>query len=181
MPAFNSLKNDVVVTVQTQGGGREGEKDTQELQNDVVTVQTQGGGKGSEKETQELQMRLQDQYHFPQASSQLKERESGKISIEVEAGNVAALRDEMQTLRNGWDAILSEASMVAKEMEVPPHFKKELCRERRRKRFHDENAEGTGGGRKVMTPPVSKNPELSPPIAQHLSLAPPPITCACNR
>ncbi|KAK1889073.1 Histamine H1 receptor, partial [Dissostichus eleginoides] len=69
--------------------------------------------------------------------------ESGKISIEVEAGNVAALRDEMQTLRNGWDAILSEASMVAKEMEVPPHFKKELCRERRRKRFHDETAEGT--------------------------------------
>ncbi|KAI9525235.1 hypothetical protein NQZ68_009915 [Dissostichus eleginoides] len=49
----------------------------------------------------------------------------------------------MQTLRNGWDAILSEASMVAKEMEVPPHFKKELCRERRRKRFHDETAEGT--------------------------------------
>ncbi|KAJ4942699.1 hypothetical protein JOQ06_005216 [Pogonophryne albipinna] len=76
MPAFNSLKNDVVVTVQTQGGGREGEKETQELQNDVVTVQTQGGGRGSEKETQELQMRLQDQYPFPQASSQLKERKS---------------------------------------------------------------------------------------------------------
>ncbi|KAJ4944967.1 hypothetical protein JOQ06_013506, partial [Pogonophryne albipinna] len=69
------LQNDVVVTVQTQGGGREGEKETQELQNDVVTVQTQGGGRGSEKETQELQMRLQDQYPFPQASSQLKERE----------------------------------------------------------------------------------------------------------
>ncbi|KAI4800795.1 hypothetical protein KUCAC02_007093, partial [Chaenocephalus aceratus] len=44
-----------VVTVQTQGGGRDGEKETQELQNDVVTVQTQGGGRGSEKETQELQ------------------------------------------------------------------------------------------------------------------------------
>ncbi|KAJ4943641.1 hypothetical protein JOQ06_006139 [Pogonophryne albipinna] len=69
------LQNDVV-TVQTQGGGRGSEKETQELQNDVVTVQTQGGGRGSEKETQELQMRLQDQYPFPQASSQLKERES---------------------------------------------------------------------------------------------------------
>lgn len=62
--------------------------------------------------------------------------QSGKMSIEVEAGNVAALRDEMQTLRNGWDAILSEASMVAKEMEVFQEiFKKELSRERRRKRM----------------------------------------------
>ncbi|KAJ4946995.1 hypothetical protein JOQ06_009037, partial [Pogonophryne albipinna] len=264
MPAFNSLKNDVVVTVQTQGGGREGEKETQELQNDVVTVQTQGGGRGSEKETQELQAaqqrtsslqleqtdrKMSSTAHESGAQKRKKKRqqeennkrgrqlvtkyfhkkdaasgsvplpsgqlpvegdgepgpsskaaneesrgeeaevpvqeevedhesstdeeeaamdsqcqgqsealtqdatdteppvvvsESGKISIEVEAGNVAALRDEMQTLRNGWDAILSEASMVAKEMEVPPHFKKELCRERRRKRFHDETAEGTG-------------------------------------
>ncbi|KAI9541659.1 hypothetical protein NQZ68_028165 [Dissostichus eleginoides] len=52
---LGGANNDVVVTVQTQGGGREGEKETQELQNDVVTVQTQGGGRGSEKETQELQ------------------------------------------------------------------------------------------------------------------------------
>ncbi|KAJ4926132.1 hypothetical protein JOQ06_008315, partial [Pogonophryne albipinna] len=81
--------NDVVVTVQTQGGGREGEKETQELQNDVVTVQTQGGGRGSEKETQELQMRLQDQYPFPQASSQLKEREENPYlcSDECDASN----------------------------------------------------------------------------------------------
>lgn len=64
--------------------------------------------------------------------------QSGKISLEVEAANINALKDEMQALRNEWDSLLSEATLVANEMRIPPRFKKELSRERKRKRFFDE-------------------------------------------
>ena len=64
--------------------------------------------------------------------------QSGKISLEVEAANIKSLKVEMQNLRNEWDSLLAEATLIATELGIPPHFKKEVSRERKRKRFFDE-------------------------------------------
>lgn len=72
--------------------------------------------------------------------------QSGNISLEMEAANGNALKDEMQALRNERDSLLSEATLMANEMGIPPQFKKEVSCERKRKRFCDESPEETVEG-----------------------------------
>jgi exoribonuclease R len=67
--------------------------------------------------------------------------QSGKISLEVKAANVNALKGEIQAFRNKWDSFLSEASLIAQEMDIPPRFKGEVSRER--KRLPGETSEET--------------------------------------
>ncbi|CAL9693151.1 unnamed protein product [Knipowitschia caucasica] len=65
--------------------------------------------------------------------------QAGNISLDVEAANISALKEEMQALRNEWDSLLSEAILVAKEMEIPPQLQcEEDKRKKRRKRMYDE-------------------------------------------
>lgn len=43
----------------------------------------------------------------------------------------------MQALRDGWDSLLSEPTLVATKMDDPSQFNKEHSRQRKRRRFHD--------------------------------------------
>uniref|UniRef100_H3ASL1 Uncharacterized protein n=1 Tax=Latimeria chalumnae TaxID=7897 RepID=H3ASL1_LATCH len=63
--------------------------------------------------------------------------QSTGISIDTEAANIADLQEEMQFFRNEWNAIISEARIVANSMEVVPEFK--INWQRKRKRFHEES------------------------------------------
>lgn len=56
----------------------------------------------------------------------------------MEAANIASLKEEMQALRNEWDSLLGEATLVAQAMEIPTQFKGEDKRKKRRKRMYDE-------------------------------------------
>lgn len=49
--------------------------------------------------------------------------QSGKISLETEVDKISALKQEMQALGDRWDSLLSEATLVAAQMDVPPQFK----------------------------------------------------------
>lgn len=64
--------------------------------------------------------------------------QAGNISLDVEAANIASLKEEMQALRNEWDSLLGEATLVAQAMETPTQFKGEDKRKKRRKRMYDE-------------------------------------------
>ncbi len=48
--------------------------------------------------------------------------QSGKIPMEVEISNIQALTEEMEVLRNSWDNLFSEASLIAEAMEMPRGF-----------------------------------------------------------
>lgn len=50
-------------------------------------------------------------------------------------------QQEMQALGDRWDSLLSEATLVAAQMNVPPQFNKEHNSLRKRKRFHDETSQ----------------------------------------
>lgn len=63
--------------------------------------------------------------------------QSGKISIEVEIDNIRALKEEMEVLRNSWDNLFAEASLIAEAMDVPKGFP--VSHKRKRKRFADES------------------------------------------
>ncbi len=82
--------------------------------------------------------------------------QSGKISLEAEAANVRDLKNEMQNLRDSWDVLLSEASLIASQMGVPPKFNKELGRVRKRKRLSDETP-GPEEGQKDSGDKVFRN------------------------
>lgn len=56
----------------------------------------------------------------------------------MEAANINSLKVEMQNLRNEWDSLFSEATLIATELGIPSHFKKEVSCERKRKRLFDE-------------------------------------------
>uniref|UniRef100_A0A3B1IJ48 TTF-type domain-containing protein n=1 Tax=Astyanax mexicanus TaxID=7994 RepID=A0A3B1IJ48_ASTMX len=64
--------------------------------------------------------------------------QAGDISLDVEAANIKALQEEMQALRNRWDSLLAEATLVAHAMDVPDHFRSEERRKRKRKCMPDE-------------------------------------------
>lgn len=64
--------------------------------------------------------------------------QAGDISLDVQAANIKALQEEMQALRDRWDSLLAEASLVAQTMDVPDHFRTEKRRKRKRKRMPDE-------------------------------------------
>uniref|UniRef100_H3BBS4 HAT C-terminal dimerisation domain-containing protein n=1 Tax=Latimeria chalumnae TaxID=7897 RepID=H3BBS4_LATCH len=61
--------------------------------------------------------------------------QSAGVSLDTEAANIANLQEEM----NEWNAIISEARMVANLMEVVPEFKSKINRKIKRKRFHNES------------------------------------------
>ncbi|XDV16533.1 hypothetical protein PO909_016205, partial [Leuciscus waleckii] len=61
--------------------------------------------------------------------------QAGDISLDVQAANIKALQEEMQALRDRWDSLLAEASLVAQTMDVPDHFRTEERRKRKRKRM----------------------------------------------
>ncbi len=82
--------------------------------------------------------------------------QSGKISLEAEAANVRDLKNEMQNLRDIWDVLLSEASLIASQMRVPPKFNKKLGRVRKRKRLSDETP-GPEEGQKDSGDKVFRN------------------------
>ena len=44
--------------------------------------------------------------------------QSGNISLDMEAAHIKTQQEEIQALRNQWDAVLAEASTVANEMGV---------------------------------------------------------------
>ncbi len=57
--------------------------------------------------------------------------------MEVEISNIQALKEEMEVLRNSWDNIFAEASLIAEAMDVPRGFP--VSHKKRRKRFADES------------------------------------------
>lgn len=59
--------------------------------------------------------------------------QSGKISLDVQAKNIEALKEEMLAIREKWDILLSEASLVANQMEIEPTFSKEHGKRTHRK------------------------------------------------
>ncbi len=63
--------------------------------------------------------------------------QSGKIPMEVEISNKQALKEEMEVLRNSWDNLFAEASLIAEAMDMPRGFP--VSHKRRRKRFADES------------------------------------------
>lgn len=65
--------------------------------------------------------------------------QSGKISLETEAANISALTKEMLALRSKWEALVSEATLVATQIDVEPQFRPNR-RKMKRKRFHDETS-----------------------------------------
>ncbi|ROL41869.1 Zinc finger MYM-type protein 1 [Anabarilius grahami] len=67
--------------------------------------------------------------------------QSGKISLDIEAANIRALTEEMQSLRDAWGSLLAEAKLIAREAHVTPQLSKECSRKKKRKRFHDETCE----------------------------------------
>lgn len=67
--------------------------------------------------------------------------QSGKISLDIEAANIRALTEEMQSLRDAWGSLLTEAKLIAREAHVTPQLSKECSRKKKRKRFHDETCE----------------------------------------
>lgn len=69
--------------------------------------------------------------------------QSGKISLDTEASNISALTKEMLALRDGWESLLSEATLIATQIDVAPQFNKEHSRQKKRKRFHDETSQET--------------------------------------
>lgn len=66
---------------------------------------------------------------------------SGKISLEIEAANIRALTEEIQSLRDAWNSLLAEAKLIAEEINVTPQLSKECSRQKKRRRFHDETSE----------------------------------------
>ncbi len=56
--------------------------------------------------------------------------------MEVEISNIQALKEEMEVLRNSWDNLFAEASLIAEAMDMPRGFL--VSHKRRRKRFADE-------------------------------------------
>ncbi len=56
--------------------------------------------------------------------------------MEVEISNIQALKEEMEVLRNSWDNLFAEVSLIAEAMDVPRGFP--VSHKRRRKRFADE-------------------------------------------
>ena len=67
--------------------------------------------------------------------------QSWKISLDTETANIKALKEEMQALRDGWESLLSEATLIAIQMHVAPQFSKEHSHQRKRKRFHEETSQ----------------------------------------
>ncbi len=63
--------------------------------------------------------------------------QSGKIPMEVEINNIQELKEEMEVLRNSWDNLFAEASLIAEAMDMPTGFP--VSHKRRRKRFADES------------------------------------------
>ncbi len=57
--------------------------------------------------------------------------------MEVEISNIQALKEEMEVLRNSWDYLFAEASLIAEAVDVPRGFP--VSHKRRRKRFADES------------------------------------------
>ncbi len=53
--------------------------------------------------------------------------------MEVEISNIQALKEEMEVLRNSWDNLFAEASLIAEAMDMPRGFP--VSHKRRRKRF----------------------------------------------
>ncbi|KAK1899702.1 Cytochrome P450 2G1 [Dissostichus eleginoides] len=47
----------------------------------------------------------------------------------------------MQALRDEWESLLSEVTLIAAQMDVAPQFSMKHCRKRKRKRFHDETSQ----------------------------------------
>uniref|UniRef100_H3AJL3 Uncharacterized protein n=1 Tax=Latimeria chalumnae TaxID=7897 RepID=H3AJL3_LATCH len=64
--------------------------------------------------------------------------QSAGISLDTEAANIANLQEEMQVFRNEWNAINSEARIVANSMEVVPEFKSKINRQRKCNESPDE-------------------------------------------
>lgn len=67
--------------------------------------------------------------------------QSGKISLAIEAANITALTQEIQSLRDAWDSLLAEAKLISGEINVTPQLSKECSRQKKRQRFHDETSE----------------------------------------
>lgn len=67
--------------------------------------------------------------------------QSGKISLDIEAANIRALTEEMQSLRDMWESLLAEAKLIAGKMNVAPQLNRECSRQKKRRRFHDETSE----------------------------------------
>uniref|UniRef100_H3A3S2 HAT C-terminal dimerisation domain-containing protein n=1 Tax=Latimeria chalumnae TaxID=7897 RepID=H3A3S2_LATCH len=65
--------------------------------------------------------------------------QSAGISLDTEVANIADLQEEMQVFMNEWNAIISEARIVANSMEVVPEFKSKINWQRKCKQFHDES------------------------------------------
>lgn len=62
-------------------------------------------------------------------------------SLDTEVANITALTKEMLALRDGWEPLLSEATLLTTQMDVKPQFSKDHSRQKKRKRFHDETSQ----------------------------------------
>lgn len=63
------------------------------------------------------------------------------ISLGIEAANIKALQEEIQAIRDEWDLLLTEASLVAQAMEIPAQFQSEGRCKRKRKHMLDETTQ----------------------------------------
>lgn len=63
------------------------------------------------------------------------------ITIDEEAKHIKSLTKEMEHLRGSWQNILDEARLIAPGLECEQEFKNTTWQKRKRKLFHDEQAE----------------------------------------
>lgn len=71
--------------------------------------------------------------------------QTGNMSLDIQAESIRALQDEPQAMRDKWDLLHAEASLVAQNMDVPTQFQSESKQKWKRKWMLDEDNEDTYG------------------------------------
>src|SRR5258705_6472536 len=66
--------------------------------------------------------------------------QSAAITLEIATANINELTSEMESLKEQWPALLSEAKLVVNNLDIPA----ELRQERRKRRVREPHAEGDG-------------------------------------
>ena len=78
--------------------------------------------------------------------------QSGNISLDTESAHFKALQEDIQALCHQWDALLTEASMVANEMGgTAPFHSEQRSRQKKRKCFPDETEDDIANEQKSDT------------------------------
>ncbi|CAM4659661.1 unnamed protein product [Leuciscus chuanchicus] len=133
----SSFKRSFSVTVTSGTGRTEEVEEEMEEGTDASEIQMAESEDGDEKSDAEDGLNVEG---FEREEN-LVTNDPGKISLDIEAANIRALTEEMQSLRDAWGSLLAEAKLIAREAHVTPQLSKECSRKKKRKRFHDETCE----------------------------------------